>query len=934
MRSRGRLALLCLLAVASSATYGCNRFDPRRGIGTAPAGPPGDGGEGIGVSSQIAVEYPLFGGLQDAVAGDGTIYLAWQDADDNNDAPDSIRYRVYLASGPGDQQFTLPALSTQPGALSASLAGLVNGVTYFVVVRAVDTEGFEDENRVEWAATPNSVRYIDATASAIGADGLTPTTAFPTTGAAVGAAIGLGGVNFYVRGGSYTQNVVLFAGMCLYGGFDSSFTPELRDPLAHASVISSSFAGDVVTMLSGSELTVIDGCVLDGNHTASNGVRADDAFVRISRCEIRDNLLHGVELRSDHLSGSAIEGSVRNCAIVGSGGEGLLIAALTDLVIDNNSIRDNANEGIESQWVFAATGYDTRIEVTRNVVLRNGNEGIDLDFAEVSELDPTLSAGARLRVVVRNNLVRDNREGGINIDLDFENSDRIDFRARVEDNQVNANGVAGILVDGDAMGALRFARNAITANRGPGLVISGTPMGPWVRILNSRISGNAGAGIVVNDHLGLELRYSLLSWNGGGALTARLAFVDASGCIFASNDGSVVAPSRLRYSIVYEDAVPAGIGPDIVTAEPRLQHQPVFVARVVGQVAGAGVIPLASSAGFLVGDLVEVRDDGVARIVTAVGANSVTVSPAPDDAMATGDAIYNHRGFDDVQEREGLLTTSPAINAGDPLERDRDGSVPDLGTIGGDTPGNVGVETGLALEESALELTAARPSAGMLSTELESSFWFNQEPSIAVAQSVRMFVDGAIVPRVVKLVAGDQRIDIKPVAPIAAGQQISIEFLLRALNPANEQFPTDPRTHFFFDFRAAAALGDGEGIGPELDGTTATATQLAPVPVIASGSTGFAGDRDWYRMELAAGRVIFAELVAGRAESPLVARLTLLAADGVTVLATAAAAPPTSLDPILAPYTAGADTSVYVVVESVDAEGSLDRRYALHLDIR
>ena len=80
--------------------------------------------------------------------------------------PSGISYRIYTSTERQDEsKFTRPpAAVTAPGELGTRLAGLPNGQTVFVVVRAVDGVGNIDDNELEWAAMPNPVYYVEKNA--------------------------------------------------------------------------------------------------------------------------------------------------------------------------------------------------------------------------------------------------------------------------------------------------------------------------------------------------------------------------------------------------------------------------------------------------------------------------------------------------------------------------------------------------------------------------------------------------------------------------------------------------------------------------------------------------------------------------------------------------------------------------------------------------
>ena len=91
---------------------------------------------------------PRFAGLERAAAtGERTVDLSWQPAFDRT-PPARLRYRVYVATAPGAQDFAAPRV-TVTGVTAVTLAGLAAATRYHVVVRAVDEADHEDDNRVE-----------------------------------------------------------------------------------------------------------------------------------------------------------------------------------------------------------------------------------------------------------------------------------------------------------------------------------------------------------------------------------------------------------------------------------------------------------------------------------------------------------------------------------------------------------------------------------------------------------------------------------------------------------------------------------------------------------------------------------------------------------------------------------------------------------------
>jgi hypothetical protein len=97
---------------------------------------------------------PEFAGVKTAAAfGGHGLTLSWVAATDDSSAPPQIRYRAYVATTPGGEDFTTPDATSAPGATSVIVGGLDPSTSYVAVVRAVDQAGREEQNVVEAAAT-------------------------------------------------------------------------------------------------------------------------------------------------------------------------------------------------------------------------------------------------------------------------------------------------------------------------------------------------------------------------------------------------------------------------------------------------------------------------------------------------------------------------------------------------------------------------------------------------------------------------------------------------------------------------------------------------------------------------------------------------------------------------------------------------------------
>ncbi len=88
----------------------------------------------------------------------GAVSLSWKAADDPTGP---ITYNIYVSTVHGGQDFSTPDFTYTPyptpipgDTVTYTVEGLVNGQTYYFVVRAEDAEGNEDTNTVEISAMP------------------------------------------------------------------------------------------------------------------------------------------------------------------------------------------------------------------------------------------------------------------------------------------------------------------------------------------------------------------------------------------------------------------------------------------------------------------------------------------------------------------------------------------------------------------------------------------------------------------------------------------------------------------------------------------------------------------------------------------------------------------------------------------------------------
>ncbi len=119
---------------------------------TADSGPAGDAADTAPVAPDLA---PKFDGVQSVSPSSATtLQLTWKAATDLLTPTELIKYRVYVGTTAGGENFGAAQIQTPPGATGALISGLTAGTKYFVVVRAVNLSALEDKNKTELSGTP------------------------------------------------------------------------------------------------------------------------------------------------------------------------------------------------------------------------------------------------------------------------------------------------------------------------------------------------------------------------------------------------------------------------------------------------------------------------------------------------------------------------------------------------------------------------------------------------------------------------------------------------------------------------------------------------------------------------------------------------------------------------------------------------------------
>ncbi|MBL7716876.1 MAG: hypothetical protein JNL01_15535 [Bdellovibrionales bacterium] len=92
---------------------------------------------------------PTFSGVSGISSGANTITLSWSAASDNITPTSGMTYLIYQATTSGGQSFGTPTATVSGGALSWTSSALLQGQTYYYVVRARDGASNTETNVVE-----------------------------------------------------------------------------------------------------------------------------------------------------------------------------------------------------------------------------------------------------------------------------------------------------------------------------------------------------------------------------------------------------------------------------------------------------------------------------------------------------------------------------------------------------------------------------------------------------------------------------------------------------------------------------------------------------------------------------------------------------------------------------------------------------------------
>ncbi|MBL8843302.1 MAG: hypothetical protein JNL90_17410 [Planctomycetes bacterium] len=744
---RATAPLLLLASAACGRRFEAARLPAPGGSNPPPVDPP------IAVIETGAARFGGVAGLTPLADG---FVVEWEPLRlDDGSADPNFAYDLFATlDGSSPDVDGVPTLTTAPGAERATLAGLALGTRLHVAVRAFELApgGSLDRNPVVLSGEVRPLFWIDAAAGG-GGDGSAPDRPLQRINDAVGAAFVSGG-NFLLAEGTYVEEVALFGGMHLYGGYPTGFTSDER--AAQRTVIAPADGAAVaIRLFSSSKPTTVDRVELAGGGTVRNGLDLRDADLQLARVAISGFAAEGIALSSRQRVSQL---RFQQLVVSGCGAEGMQAQGSVDALFAQASFLGNAHEGLEFDDLTAEPNETSVLRLWRCNGSGNGEEGLDADLDELDPLSGTSSNDGEIEVVLDASAFEENGSDGVLLDIDYDAADGLFARALLRDCRFRGNGGYGLQLDGDQAGLYVLSGNRVSANRLGGVLAgSDSPDGGRALYLaaNHVDLGNGGSGWQVVGPADTALSHFVSLGANGAALAGNGALRCANGAFW---NGGAPQTAAVEWSLLAGGGRGCFSGPLEFAATPRATF---FTAAA----DGADRVRVPSGVAVALGDFLELDDDDVAREVVALAGDRALFSPPRAGGVPAATFVALLPG-NSASEDFTLRAGSSWRDRGDPLERDRDDSTTDVGRDGG----LLADFAPTAARRLPFVVEALLPGGGVAAvapTALEVRFTRAVRASSVDAASFAVTLDGNPVAGS-RSVAGDT-LRFVPAAPFASG---------------------------------------------------------------------------------------------------------------------------------------------------------------------
>jgi hypothetical protein len=510
--------------------------------------------------------------------------------------------------------------------------------------------------------------FANPAASLVGADGLTPETAFADLGLAIQAA-SLGGGNVWAAGGDFSSvSLTLPVGVDLYGGFAADFQLAQRNTEDYRTVLGGVANDHTIKLLSTETVQRIDGVAIEGQGSVLNGIDLQSTAIELRSVEVKD-CVRGMQLSATE-PGITTEVVIAACTFEANSQEGVWLEGAYSLVVDNCAFIGNGEEGMQFFPWLSPQEQVVNLRLRDSRFLSNGAGGIDLDLGAPAPGPP----GGSYDILVEDCDFDRNGGHGCALDIDYETTDFWRTNLIVRGSRARANGASGFTLHLDNPARCVLHRVLASDNFEDGLSIVSESPATFALVSASSFVSNLGHGVHSSlGSAGVALSHCIFSGNELGGVLPEQALATV---------GSSVAQLQPE---AFGDALVRGT---LTVDQPEIlfRYAPIEYHRVLSQSGEELTLdgPVANDLGLAV----EVAGDGTLRTLQSKDANKVRITPAPEGLVfPTTLAIFPLS--DSVSEDYRPVSESAVIGAG--ITRP-DGTSVDAGIFGSPVGGAPGVE--------------------------------------------------------------------------------------------------------------------------------------------------------------------------------------------------------------------------------------------------
>ncbi|MEQ1631329.1 MAG: right-handed parallel beta-helix repeat-containing protein [Planctomycetota bacterium] len=566
---------------------------------------------------------------------------------------------------------------------------VVNGTTVFagMGIRAVGATAWTPVG-APIRCRPSAPIYVDSLGPANG-DGSSPALAYPKLDnallvAAVFSSL-FGGANVWVLDGTYTtrpfdagtQEGGAFAvgpGVHVYGGFQTGFDLADRNADGGGTILHGSGTSRIVDVISGGDMHVLDGFVVDGENVMVEGIDVTESDCEIRSTSSRRCVDNGLRIRQLTNFVNRRDVLLVACDVTLNGNDGVGVSGAFDLFFERSTFDANGGRGIDPNDLLALSGNSASLRAFGCRFFGNSLDGLGADLNTIATSPQT--PGGSFRVEVEGCTFERNGRDGLFIDQDYDTFPEWYTTVRVRDCSAIANRRAGVHFDADDQGDYVLDRIRCTANGGDGLWVSSEPNNAattlddlrpgHVLVTSSSFLGNLGFGVHATEGDKVVLAsHCAFSGNQLGGFESLTTGPRGDN---PRRIGSAVNCVVWRQPNPFANVRTASCF--VETLDNPFENAPSSYSVAVSNVNGS--ITLAAGSGIVDGSAIEIGDSGAKLTVTDSVGGAIVVTPAPATFVAP-DSVFDYPNaatasmVEDLRLYSGTAALGTAlVAAGDP----------------------------------------------------------------------------------------------------------------------------------------------------------------------------------------------------------------------------------------------------------------------------